>query len=103
MTPLSAAVGDRPVGRTSPTVTVPLVAAKPTLLTLIVYVPLGSPWAKLPAWLLVSVRSGAGAMVVGSLALLFAVLISTLPATVAMLARLAAALPATATVIVSAG
>ncbi len=42
-----AAVGVRPVGRVSLTVTVPLVAIVPEFLAVMVYVPV-PPWLKLP-------------------------------------------------------
>src|SRR5438270_83187 len=55
--PLSAAVGARPVGSGSVTVTAPAVDPDPMLLTVRVYVAAASPWWKLPVWLLAMVKS----------------------------------------------
>ena len=57
MVPLSAAVGDRPVGSVSLTVTSPVVGPEPaTFETVIVYVSAASPCLKLPLWLLLTAR-----------------------------------------------
>ncbi len=53
-------VAVKPAGKLSVTVTVPLVAALPTLLTVIVYCWPTSPWVKLPLWLFRMVRSEMG-------------------------------------------
>ncbi len=50
---------------------------------------------KLPVWLLVMVRSGINVTLVGSLAVLFEVMNSPPPETVAVLVTLAGAFPAT--------
>src|SRR5438552_2070162 len=98
MMPLSAAVGDRPVGSVSVTVTAPAVGAAPTLPTGRVEVAAASPWRNGPAGPLPIGRSAAaGATAVGSLAESLAVLVSPPPATVAVFVTLAGALAATLT------
>jgi hypothetical protein len=58
---------------------------------------------KFPLWVFVTVRSGTPLIVVGSVALLFAVLVSPPPPTVTVFVTLAGAALATFTVRVSAG
>src|SRR5947207_3069921 len=101
--PVSAAVGARPAGSVSVTVTVPTVAAGPILLTVTVYGSALSPCLKLPLWLSARVKSATWMIDVGSLALLLAVLTSPPPATLAVLVTLAGAVGATLTLSVSAG
>ena len=78
------AVAVRPEGNVSIKVTaVPSVGALPAFDTAMLYVAPAWPWVKLPVWLLVTVRSGAGGSttVVGSDAVSFAVLVSPPPET----------------------
>lgn len=97
------AVAVSPLGRTSTTVTVPLLARFPMLATVIVYVAPVSPWKKLPKigpWcVLLTMRSGlgAGSIVVGSEALSFAVFVSPPPETLTVLMTEVAALISTFT------
>src|SRR2546427_177518 len=88
------AVAVKPAGNVSVIVTVPEVAVPPLSATAIVYVAPLWPWTKLPEWLLVMVRSGGGLMLVTSLAVSLAVLVSPPPETVAALVTEAGALPA---------
>src|SRR6185295_14300996 len=99
-----AAVGVRPAGTVSLTVTVPDVAPAPELVTVIAYVAPVWPCVKLPECVLLIVRSATTALiVVMSLLLSLAVLVSPPPDTVAVLVTLLGALPATFTVSVIAG
>jgi len=97
------AVAVSPVGSVSATVTVPLVGPGPTLLTVIVYVAPVCPCVKLPVCVLFTVRSATCVIVVGSLAVSLAVLISPPPDTLAVLVTDEGALLATFTVRVMAG
>ena len=56
----ASAVAVKPAGSESTMLTVPLVASRPLLLTVIVYVSPMSPGLKLPTCVEVTVRSGAG-------------------------------------------
>src|SRR5439155_269500 len=97
------AVAVRPAGSVSVTVIVPLVAVPPLLVTTMLYVAPVWPTLKLTLWLLVMVRSGGVLIVVGSVAVLFAVFVSPPPETVAVLVTLAGASLATFSVRVITG
>ena len=94
------AVAVSPVGSVSVTLTVPVVATPPLLVTLMVYVAPVCPCVKFPMCVFVIVKS-AGARaetVVASFALSFEVLLSPPPETVAVFVIEAAAFAATLTV-----
>src|SRR5262249_16744022 len=99
----SSAVAVRAAGRVSVTVTVPLVESPPMLETVSVYAAPICPCVKEPVWVLVILKSGTAVIEVGSLAVLFAVLISPPTDTAAEFLTLEGALPATVTVRVIAG
>src|SRR5262249_62054916 len=88
MLPLPAAVGSNPAGSVSVTVTVPVVGPGPVLLRSEERRVGEERWWKLPAWLLAMIKSAAAwVIVVGSLAVLLAVLSLQQPATVTVLVR----------------
>jgi hypothetical protein len=101
--PLPVAVnGDNPPGSVSDTWTAPLVAIVPTFRTTTAYAPV-EPCMNCTLWLLAIVASGRPPMLVGSVAVLFVVLVSPPPETVAVFVTLSAAFAATLTVSVIAG
>jgi hypothetical protein len=84
-----------PLGSESATVTVPTEGDPPTLLTEMLYVAPVWPCMKFPMWVFAIVRSGPAAIVVGSLAVSFDVLISPPPDTATLFVTLEDALFAT--------
>ena len=96
------AVAVKPVGNVSVTVTVPLVEAVPELVTVIVYCAPVWPCVKFPLCDLVIVRSGC-TTAVGSVSVLFDVLVSPPPETETELVTLAGAFDETFTVRVIVG
>ena len=80
--------------------TVPLVETEPSLETTMVYVRPVWPCANIPLWVFATTRSAACTMVVGSVAVLFAVLLSLPPETVAVLITVDGASLSTETVTV---
>jgi hypothetical protein len=92
----------KPEGSVSVTVAVPLVAAFPELVTVIVYVPV-PPAGKLPVWVLVMVHAGAAAGATGAVSLPVAGFKTPPPEMVAEFVTLAGAFVAMATVSVTFG